>query len=79
MEKLHIQPSQLDMLPYYEYEYTVEIYNDIMKERNDEESKQYAQNDPSSMKSDMDKNYKSFKQPKMPKMPKMPKISAPKF
>ena len=39
MEKLHIQPSELDMLPFYEYEYTIEMYNDIMKERNDKEEK----------------------------------------
>jgi len=39
MEKLHLQPSELDALPYYEYEYTVEIYNDILKERKDAEEK----------------------------------------
>ena len=39
MEKLHLQPSELDALPFYEYEYTVEIYNDIMKDRKDAEEK----------------------------------------
>jgi hypothetical protein len=32
MEKLHVQPTELDMLPYYEFEYTLELYNEIIKE-----------------------------------------------
>ena len=39
LEKLHLQPSELDLLPYYEYEYTLEMFNDIIKERNDQETK----------------------------------------
>jgi hypothetical protein len=77
MEKLHIQPSELDMLPFYEYEYTIEMYNDIMKERNDKEEKntedyenKYNMN---SMKNQMKKSVPSYK------MPSVPKISIPKF
>lgn len=77
MEKLHIQPTELDMLPFYEYEYTLEIYNDIMKERNDEEKKANAayekQADASSMQKNAQKQMSSFK------TPSMPKISMPKF
>ena len=39
MEKLHVQPSEIDRLPYYEYEFTISIYNDIVKERNEKEGK----------------------------------------
>ena len=39
LEKLHLQPSELDLLPYYEYEYTLEMFNEIIKERNDQETK----------------------------------------
>jgi len=72
MEKLHVQPSELDMLPYYEYEYTVEIYNDIVKERNDEEKKQNQgvedKYNMSSMQRNMNKNASTFKNPSIPKI-----------
>lgn len=77
MEKLHVQPSELDMLPYYEYEYMVEIYNDIVKERNDEEKKQNqsAENkyDVGSAQRNMSKKVQSYK------TPSVPKFSMPKF
>ncbi len=77
MEKLHVQPSELDMLPYYEYEYTVEIYNDIVKERNDEEKKQNKNSEDkynlSGMQRNMTKGTAGYKNPSMPK------ISMPRF
>lgn len=74
MEKLHIQPSELDMLPYYEYEYTLEIYNDIIKDRNDEEKKQSRSTDDyNSMYKSSQKQMSSFKPPSMPKIT-MPKL-----
>ena len=73
MEKIHIQPRELDLLPYYEYEYTVEIYNDIVKERNEEEKKQNSTNEEKYNLSGIQKNLSSFKNPKMPK------IKVPKF
>ena len=42
LEKLHLQPTELDLLPFYEYEYTLEIYNDLLKERNKQEEQQYS-------------------------------------
>jgi hypothetical protein len=69
MEKLHIQPSELDMLPYYEFEYIISIYNDILKERKGQETDSYnTERDKYNMKglSDM-------------KMPKMPSIKLPKL
>jgi hypothetical protein len=80
MEKLHVQPTELDMLPYYEFEYTLEIYNDIIKERNDEEKKQnqdaedkYNIAGMQKNATNMNKNMSSYKQPSMPK------ISMPRF
>lgn len=71
MEKLHVQPSELDMLPYYEYEYMVEIYNDIIKERNNEEKKQSQSAEDkynvSSAQRSMNKNAQSYKTPSVPK------------
>lgn len=40
MEKLHLQPSEIDNMPYYELEYTIEYYQEILEERNKEEEKQ---------------------------------------
>lgn len=70
MEKLHIQPSEIDALPFYEYEYTVEIYNDIMKERKDADKENQKTYENKYNTSGMKHN---FKQPKMPNF-KMPKI-----
>jgi hypothetical protein len=77
MEKLHVQPSELDMLPYYEYEYTLEIYNDIVKERNEDEKKQNRNTEDkynvNGMQKNMTKNMSSYKNPSVPK------ISMPRF
>ena len=73
MEKLHVQPSELDKLPYYELEYTVSIYNEILDERNRKEeennNKEHDKYNMDSIKSSMTK----FASPKMPSI-KMPKI-----
>jgi len=77
MEKLHVQPTELDMLPYYEYEYTVELYNDIVKERNEEEKKQNQASEDkynmSGMQKNMSRNMSSYKNPTLPK------INMPRF
>ena len=77
LEKLHLQPSELDLLPFYEYEYTLEMFNEILKDRNDED-KQNTQSysdkyNTDSMSKSMNKQMSSFK------APSMPKISMPKF
>jgi hypothetical protein len=77
LEKLHLQPSELDLLPFYEYEYTLEIYNDLLKDRN----KQEAQNTKDTqdkynmdgMKNQTQKNMGQYKMPSMPSMT-MPKL-----
>jgi len=80
MEKLHVQPTELDLLPYYEFEYTLEIYNDIIKERNDEEKKQNQDAEDKYNISGMKKNTAGMaKNMSGYKMPSMPKISMPRF
>ena len=74
MEKLHLQPSELDSLPYYEYEYTVEIYNNMLRERKDGEDKksgEYA--DKYNINSMQRQAQSNIKAPKMPSM-RMPKL-----
>jgi hypothetical protein len=77
LEKLHLQPSELDLLPYYEYEYTLEMFNEIIKERNDQETKNNREMEDKynigSMQSQAKKNMSQYKAPSMPKI-SMPKL-----
>lgn len=77
MEKLHVQPSELDALPYYEYEYMVSIYNDILKERKDSEDKNYSTERDKYNIGDMNKQ--AQRQIGSFKAPKSPRITLPKF
>ena len=77
LEKLHLQPSELDLLPYYEYEYTLEMFNEIIKERNDQETKNNREMEDKynigNMQSQARKNMGQYKAPSMPKI-SMPKL-----
>ncbi len=80
MEKLHVQPSELDRLPYYEFEYTVSIYNDILKERNDKEKNSHnAEMDKYNMDGLSNSTRNLMKGAGTPKMPSMPSIKMPKI
>lgn len=72
MEKLHLQPSELDLLPFYEYEYMIEIYNDILKERKDADDKNQKTYD---NKYNMAGMQNKFKAPNI----KAPNIKLPKI
>jgi len=77
MEKLHIQPSELDRLPYFEFEYIVSIYNDILKDRKNNESTTYeTERDKYNMNSLSRSANTQLSGAKLPKMPsiKLPKI-----
>lgn len=80
MEKLHVQPTELDLLPYYEYEYTISIYNDLIKDRKSDEDQSYAKESDkyniNGMQGQMKRNMGSMKNPSMPSMPsiKIPKM-----
>ena len=32
MEELHIQPSEIDNLPFFEYEYTIQLYQEMLED-----------------------------------------------
>jgi len=65
------------LLPFYEYEYTLEIFNDLLKDRN----KQEAQNTKDTqdkynmdgMNAQAQKNMSQYKMPSLPNM-NMPKL-----
>ena len=65
------------MRPFYEYEYTLEIYNDLLKDRNKQDAKNTKDTQDKynvdGLKSQAQKNMSSYKTPSMPsiKMPKM--------
>lgn len=73
-----MQVSEIDNLPYYELEYTIEYYQEILEERNKEEEKQ---NKDLEGKYNINQyknvgNMSKFKMPSMPnvKMPSIPKL-----
>lgn len=71
----HIQPSEIDKMVYFEYEYILEDINEERKEqekRNQEEEKKY-----SNLTSGMNQN--SMMRNISRNMPSMPKVSMPKF
>tara|TARA_R100001377_G_scaffold84534_1_gene68302 strand:- start:399 stop:623 length:225 start_codon:yes stop_codon:yes gene_type:complete len=74
---LHLQPTELDLLPFYEYEYTLEIYNDLLKDRNKQEQQNTKDTQDKynmdGMKSQATKNMSQYKAPSMPKI-SMPKL-----
>jgi hypothetical protein len=74
---LHLQPSELDLLPFYEYEYTLELYNDLLKDRNKKEQQQTQDTtdkyNVEGLKAQASRNMGQYKTPKMPSI-KMPKL-----
>lgn len=77
-EKLNMQRSELLAMPFYEYEYTVDYYQEILDERkkaeeeqqDEYESKYNVQEQSQSMMNQAKSNFK---------MPTMPSFSMPKF
>ena len=65
------------MLPFYEYEYTLEIYNDLLKDRNKQEQQQTQETSDKynmdGLKSQANRQMQSVKAPSMPKI-RMPKL-----
>ncbi len=84
-KEYHIQPSEVDKMPFYEYEIYLEQMNLIAKKQEEENKKQQEEYDsmrssmnPSKMMTNMNNN---MSMPKMPSvsMPKMPTINIPKI
>jgi hypothetical protein len=67
---LHIQPSELEKMNYYEYEYMVEDLQEFLKEKNKNEEKAYENiNSSTSQISKMNNmNNIKYKKPVMPNM-----------
>jgi hypothetical protein len=71
---LRLQPSEIENMPFYEYEFIVQNLIDILKEKQEAEegqSKQYADMNPNSLMKNAQKN--------VPKMPSMDSFKAPSF
>ena len=64
---LHMQPSEIERMPYYEYEITIENLQELLKEKAEAEKKAYEDGE---KKNDSGSKYKTPKTPKMPSMPK---------
>jgi hypothetical protein len=86
MEKLHIQPSEIDLMPYYEYEFTISIYNDLIKDRKSEEDQTYDKERDKYNMDGMKGQMKKFGNPSslgssLSKLrtPSTPSIKVPKF
>lgn len=73
-----MQPSEIDALPYFEYEYTIEMYQEILEERNKEEKKQ-QENVPNADKYMSQANSYQKNATKFAKSPFLPKYNMPKF
>lgn len=75
-KNFHIQPSEIDKMPMWEYELYVQQLNELIKDENDHQKKemdQYHIND--YLQSAHPKNIQKMVQtPKMPDMPKMPSM-----
>ena len=72
-----MQPSELDSLPFYEYEYTLQYYNELLKERKEgEDQNAKEQGDKYNIKGMERQMSKGLQAPKMPSfsMPKMPSL-----
>jgi hypothetical protein len=70
-----LQPSELDFLPFYEYEYTLQYYNELLQERKEgEEKNTKEQSDKYNIKGMQNSMSKGLPSTKMPSfsMPKMP-------
>ena len=76
-KNFHIQPSEIDMMPMWEYELYLRHINDLVKEENDsqeKEMKKYKVDE--HMRMADPKNIQKMTNPKMPNMSqmKMPKL-----
>lgn len=73
----HIQPSEIERMPFYEYEYIIEDINQIHKEQEEQNKKQQEEYD--NMKSSMNPSKMMNSAQNSFKMPSMPKMNIPKF
>ena len=81
VRNFYVQPSEIDRMPYWEYEYFTKFANEMIEEENKQQQEQgegdYSMESMERRSNRMMKNAQS--QYKMPSMPKMPSISMPKI
>ena len=65
-----MQPSEIERMPYYEYEITVENLQELLKEKAEAEKKAYEDSEKKNDTSKYTKGAGNYKAPKMPSMPK---------
>jgi len=70
---LRLQPSEIEEMPYYEYEYIVENLINILKEKQEAEEGQSKDYNESMSSNKMMRDAKSM----MPKMPSTPSFNMP--
>lgn len=71
-KNFHIQPSELDRMVYWEYEYFVKILDEIVKKENEEQEAKMKEYENKSKTS-------KYKPPKVPSSPKLPSYNHPKL
>ena len=79
-KEYHIQPSEIDRMQYWEYEWYTDEIKEITKEQEKQQKQQEKEQaalqssmNPSSMMSNFSRSMSNFQQPKMPSM-NIPKI-----
>ena len=82
-KEFHIQPSELDAMPAWEYEIFMKELNKLVKEENDRNKQEMDKSGVSdAQKMANSKNIRKMQQSSMPKTPSMPSmgsIKMPKF
>lgn len=78
-EQAHIQFSEIGQLPYYEYEMTLELYDEILKEREEARQKQEDERGDSMSVKGYERQAQTLMRnaKEAVKMPSMPNISLP--
>lgn len=77
VRNFHIQPSEIDRMPYWEYEYFTKFANEMIEEENKQQkegNEDYSMDAMERKSNSMMRNASS-----QFKMPKMPSISTPKI
>lgn len=82
-KEFHIQPSEIDNMPVWEFEIFAQSINEAVKDENDRQKAEMDKAGISDAKKMADTNNITKMQkaatPQMPQMPKMPTVITPKF
>lgn len=79
-KNFHIQPSEIDKMPYWEYEFFLISLNEQVKEENDKQKAEMDKYDvKGAMKAANPKNIQKMSQSMTPKMPSFNSMPGPNF